>query len=225
MSRPPASRPTAAPPMLIAAYTPIARLRGGPSGKVVVTRDSAAGATMAPPTPWIARAASSQACVVANPPSSEASREQQDAGDEHPAPAEDVPGPAAEQQQPAEGQGVGVDDPLQAGAGEAERGLDVRQRDVHDRRVEHHHQLRGGDDDERQAEMALGGPGRGHSGLGPRARSRIVRWTWDLLAEGRSSPAPWRMICQARRSCETELRWPNGFAVTTRGPLLGNGPA
>ena len=73
VSRPPAIRPTAAPPMLIAAYTPMARLRGGPSGKVVVTRDSAVGATMAPPTPWMARAASSQACVVAKPPSSEAS--------------------------------------------------------------------------------------------------------------------------------------------------------
>ena len=73
VSRPPAIRPTAAPPMLIAAYTPIARLRGGPSGNVVVTRDSAVGAMIAPPTPWTARAASSHACVVAKPPSSEAS--------------------------------------------------------------------------------------------------------------------------------------------------------
>ena len=63
---------TAAPPMLIAAYTLIARLRGGPSGNVVVIRDSAAGATIAPPTPWITRAVISQACVVANPPNSEA---------------------------------------------------------------------------------------------------------------------------------------------------------
>ena len=72
VSTPPASRPTAAPPMLIAAYTPIARLRGLPSGKLVVISDSAVGATIAPPTPCRARAASSQACVVANPPSSEA---------------------------------------------------------------------------------------------------------------------------------------------------------
>ena len=36
--------------MLIAAYTPMARLRGGPSGNVVAISDSAAGATMAPPT-------------------------------------------------------------------------------------------------------------------------------------------------------------------------------
>ena len=72
VSRPPASRPTAAPPMLIAAYTPMARLRGGPSGKFVVTSDKAVGATIAPPTPCSARAPSSHASEVANPPSSEA---------------------------------------------------------------------------------------------------------------------------------------------------------
>ena len=72
VSRPPAIRPTAPPAMLIAAYTPIARLRGGPSGKLVVTSDRAVGATIAPPTPCTARAASSQAWVVAKPPSSEA---------------------------------------------------------------------------------------------------------------------------------------------------------
>src|SRR5499433_2779153 len=72
VSRPPAIRPTAAPAMLIAAYTPIARLRGRPSGNVVATSDSAAGATMAPPTPCRARAPSSQAWLLANPPSSDA---------------------------------------------------------------------------------------------------------------------------------------------------------
>ena len=61
VSRPPAIRPTAAPPMLIAAYTAIARLRGRPSGKFVAIRESAVGATMAAPTPWSARAPSSHA--------------------------------------------------------------------------------------------------------------------------------------------------------------------
>src|SRR5258705_8640669 len=51
----------------------MARLRGGPSGKVVVIRASAVGAMTAAPTPCKARAASSQACVVAKPPNSEAS--------------------------------------------------------------------------------------------------------------------------------------------------------
>ncbi len=72
-SRPPAIRPTAPPATLIAAYTPIARLRGGPSGKVTAISDSAVGAASAPPTPCRARAPSSQAWSVANPPSSEAS--------------------------------------------------------------------------------------------------------------------------------------------------------
>ena len=72
-SSPLASRPTAPPAMLIPAYTPIARLRGGPSGKVTAISDSAVGAANAPPTPWMARAVSSHAWLVANPPSREAS--------------------------------------------------------------------------------------------------------------------------------------------------------
>jgi hypothetical protein len=59
--------------MLIAAYTPMARLRGDPSGNVVVARDSAVGATTAAPMPCNARAARSHSWVVASPPSSEAS--------------------------------------------------------------------------------------------------------------------------------------------------------
>ena len=50
-SSPPASSPTELPATLIAAYTPIARLRGGPSGNVVAISASAVGATIAPPAP------------------------------------------------------------------------------------------------------------------------------------------------------------------------------
>src|SRR5262249_56916933 len=59
VSRPPVISPTAPPATLIAAYTPIARLRGWPSGKVVVISASAAGAIIAAPAPCTARAASS----------------------------------------------------------------------------------------------------------------------------------------------------------------------
>ena len=69
----------------MAAYTPIARLRGGPAGKVTAISASAVGAANAPPMPCTTRAVSSHAWLVANPPSSEASREQQDAEDEDPA--------------------------------------------------------------------------------------------------------------------------------------------
>ena len=61
---------------------------------------------------------------------------------------------AAEQQQAAEGQRVGGDDPLQTGAAEAESTLHVRQRHVHDGGVEHDHELSRGDHDEREAEVA-----------------------------------------------------------------------
>ena len=99
------------------------------------------GAARAPPTPCRARAASR------NQPGSGRSRragrrgEDRDAGEEGAAPAEQVAGPGTEQQQAAEGQGVGVEHPGQAGVGEAQRALDVRQRDVHDGRVQHDHQL------------------------------------------------------------------------------------
>ena len=74
-----------------------------------------------------------------------------DAGEEDAAAAEDVAGAGAEQQQAAEGQGVGVDHPRQVGGGEVQRGLDVGQGDVHDRRVEHDHQLAGQDQGEDEA--------------------------------------------------------------------------
>ena len=60
-SRPPAISPTAAPEMDMAAYTPIARLRSLPSGKVTAISDSDAGAAKAPPMPCRVRAASSHA--------------------------------------------------------------------------------------------------------------------------------------------------------------------
>ena len=153
--------------MLIAAYTPMARLRGGPSGNVVAISDSAAGATMAPPTPCRARAPSSQASVVAKPPSSEASENRMTpAMSTRRLPRMSL-SPAAEQQQATEGERVGVDDPFEAGPAEAERLLDVGECDVDDGRVQHHHQLGGGDDHQRQAETAVTGPGTSGTGDGP----------------------------------------------------------
>ena len=81
-------------------------------------------------------------------------REHRDAGDEHPSPAVHVAEAATEQQQAAEGQRVGGHDPGQTGAAKAEIGLDLRQGDVHDRCVEHDHQLSGGDDDQGQTKVA-----------------------------------------------------------------------
>ena len=69
---PPAIRPMAPPATATAPNTPKARLRSSPSAKLVVINDSAVGAAMAAPTPWRARAASSQPDEVARPPRNEA---------------------------------------------------------------------------------------------------------------------------------------------------------
>ena len=80
--------------------------------------------------------------------------EQQDPRDEHPAPAEEITSAAAQQQQTAEGERVAVDDPLQVGGIEAQGMLDRRQSDVHDGGVEHDHQLRKRDDEQRDVDVA-----------------------------------------------------------------------
>ena len=96
-------------------------------------------------------------------------REDGEAGDEHPAAAEDVARATAQQQQPAEGQRVPVHHPGQAGRGEVQAVLDVRQGDVHHGRVEDDHELRAEHDRERQVSAPLpaargSGCGNGHVG-------------------------------------------------------------
>ena len=162
VSRPPSSRPTAPPPPEIAAKAPSALARSGPSGTVVVMMLSAAGETSAAPRPCSARAATRKPGEVARPSSSEASGEQRDADQEQAATAEEVAGAAAEQQEAAEDQHVGVDDPLEVGGGEVQVGLDGGQRDVRDRRVEDHHELREADHDDRHGPVALRGVGVAH---------------------------------------------------------------
>jgi hypothetical protein len=70
------------------------------------------------------------------------------------------------QQQNREGERVGVDDPRQAVPGEAERVLDRRQRDVHDRGVEHDHELRRREHDEREPAARVGDGGGSWSANG-----------------------------------------------------------
>ncbi len=65
---PPRTWPATKPTDATAPYRPMARVRSGPGGKLVVMRDSAAGATMAAPAPWMTRAAISRAGSVASPP-------------------------------------------------------------------------------------------------------------------------------------------------------------
>ena len=95
-------------------------------------------------------------------------REHDDPGPEHPQAAEQVAGPAAGQQQAAERERVEAGHPVQVGRGNVQRALHVRQGDVDDRVVEHQHQLRGRDDQQRKAEPAAGRGRRGGRGLSGR---------------------------------------------------------
>jgi hypothetical protein len=79
--------------------------------------------------------------------------EHEDTGHEHPAAPEQVAQAATQEEQSAEGQGVGRDDPREVLLGEAEVGHDVRHRDVHDRAVEHDHELGRTDHRERDPEV------------------------------------------------------------------------
>ncbi len=72
VSTPPSSTPTAAREPATDPQIPIALLRSGPSAKVAVTSDKAAGASAAAAIPCTARAATSAAPLTASPPASEA---------------------------------------------------------------------------------------------------------------------------------------------------------
>ena len=148
VSAPPSSTPAAPPLPDAAPQMPSARLRSRPSVNVVVRIESAAGESSAAPSPWIERKTISEPSDQASPSSSELTVKSGEARHEEATAPEQVRETAAEQQHAAEEDRVGGDHPLQALLREVQIGLDRRQRDVHDRDVEHDHELRG--DDHRQ---------------------------------------------------------------------------
>jgi hypothetical protein len=76
-------------------------------------------------------------------------------------------------QQPAEAERVGGDDPFQPVPAEPDRPLDMGEGDFDDGRVEHHHQLRACDNQQRQAPTVLAtARGRG-AARGPPAGGRL----------------------------------------------------
>jgi hypothetical protein len=83
------------------------------------------------------------------------------AGQERDLAAQQVGQPAAEQQQAAERQGVGRDHPLPVHGGEVQRPLRGRQRDVHHREIQDHHQLRQADHAQDQPPPVPGAVGGG----------------------------------------------------------------
>ena len=104
---------------------------------------------IAAPSPCNERAPISDASLQASPASSDAVG-RHEADDEHAAAAEQVGRAPAEEQEAAEDERVGADHPLQVRLREAEVVLDRREGHVHDRDVEHDHELH--DAEERQCE-------------------------------------------------------------------------
>ena len=100
-------------------------------------------------------------------------REQRHSEHEHAAAAEHVGRPPAEQQEPAEREGVRRDDPLERALRELEVGRDGGQGHVHDRDVEDDHEERDADEGERVPAARVGDEGLGHaaSSLGDAAES------------------------------------------------------
>ena len=141
MKMPPSRTPAAAPKPPTAPQTPSAMLRSRPSRKVVIRIESAAGEMIAAPRPCIARAPISEASLQARPASSEPAANSHEPDEEHAPPAEQVGGAPAEEEEAAEDERVGADHPLQVLLREPEVDLDRGQRDVHDRDVEHDHEL------------------------------------------------------------------------------------
>ena len=94
--------------------------------------------------------------------------EDPDAEQEHPAAAEQVARPGSQQEEASEREDVGVDDPREGSRGEAQAPLDVREGDVDDRGVQHHHEL-GGEDHPEENGGATGTP------RGPRTRRNVRR--------------------------------------------------
>ena len=174
VTTPPSSRPREAPPEETAAKSASARLRAASSGALVVSRASTPGAASAAPTPWKARAATSWPGSWASPPRSGGDGEERQADLEDAEPAEDVAEAAAEEQQAAEGERVGVEHPRQRRRAEAEVGVDAGERDVHDGGVEHQHQL--GDQHDRDAGGGAAGVRRQLGGQVGGVRLPVGQW-------------------------------------------------
>ena len=173
---------------------PNALLRSLGLVNVVASSDNAAGASSAPNAPWNARAVASMANDVRGAADRRRDREADQTDQERALAAEDVGDPAAEQQEAAEGQRVGRDDPLPVVVGEVQRVLRGGQRDVHDRRVQHDHELR--DAQHGKDEPATGvvrvATGYGSRAAGVPVSPRLIVGRTDRAIHGRRHSSPSR---------------------------------
>ena len=126
VSTPPTRRPIVPPPEATNANRPIAFACSRGSGNIVAIIPRITAEVMAPPIPCRKRAPISSPELVAAPQSSEAAVNTRQPGEEHRPAADQVAEAAGEQEQAAEGDQVGVDDPGEVVLAEAEVVLDRR---------------------------------------------------------------------------------------------------
>ena len=117
---PPSRTPAAPPEPATAPQAPSALLRSAPSEKVVVMIESAAGQSSARPEALDGPRGDQGALRLGEAADQAGGGEQEEAGDEHAAAAEQVGQAATEEQEAAEGEHVGVDDPGEVVLGELE---------------------------------------------------------------------------------------------------------
>jgi hypothetical protein len=145
------------PTSIVADIQPSTALRSRPSFVTAVVSARAAGMAHAAPRPARARPAISGSAARERPASSEPAAKAQP-GNEQTAPPQQVPGTPAHQQEGAERQRVGSDDPLELGAPKADVLADLRERHADDDPVEHHEHLGGEEDGEHEAAARHAGP-------------------------------------------------------------------
>src|SRR5438552_2664713 len=142
VSRPPRINPADAPPAAIALQIPSARLRSGPSSKVVVRSDNAAGETKAPAKPWITRAAISIPPDWLNPPNIDAPMKRtKPVTNMRRRPTTSASRPPS-MRKPPKVSAYTADHPLDVLSRQTQSPLHRGQRDVDDRDVQDQHELR-----------------------------------------------------------------------------------
>ena len=148
VSAPPSTSPTAEPPIAIAAQTPSARARSFPSANVVEMIESAAGEMSAAPRPCSARKPISIPEVPASPFSSDAAVKMTRPIRKSRFRPSRSPARPPSRRKPAKTSVYALMIHCRLASLKPSASLDVRQRDVHDRRVEDDHELREADDHE-----------------------------------------------------------------------------
>src|SRR5262249_16525232 len=162
---PPARRPSEPPPAITSVKTLMACARSTGFWNSVTMSAMITPAEREAPTPWRKRPMTRWSAPVANPlPTAPAAhrghREQEDAGEEHLAAADQVAEPAGHQKEATVGDQVRIHHPGEAGLRKTKVTLHVGQRHVHDRRVEHDHQLPQTDHDKGRPTLEIRAHGR-----------------------------------------------------------------